>query len=191
MSKPEREASPRVGPGAARGWVAGERLVVGLLALAVALGLFAVWFQWGQTRRCLDFLGPEAARRIQTADRVELWSLTSSGGRVAAARVLDVSKAPGLVHLRRGLVEDGNYAWQSDAGAGPVGRRPPAAWDVAIAFVERSPPATTILAFDLDDGAAMTLVGRRGHVPLGRIGPGLRRWIEAVSPTFFAEKSAF
>jgi len=190
----------------------GGWLVLGLVALATGLGVFAVWFQWGQTRQCLAFFGPVAARRIQSAARVELWTLAAEGDRLRAVERLDVSQAPGLVHLRRGLIEDVNYRWEEpileeprnvpershrpvQAGDQPVplrrGRLPAAAWDVAVAFCEPAPdpqprPAkagmptntATILAFDLDRGGAMTVVGQPGRVPLGRLGPGLRTWVE-------------
>lgn len=198
MSQSSR-APLEVGQAAGSVRLSGEKLVVALVALAAALGLFAVWFQWGQTRRCLALLGPEAARRIQTARRVELWPLTTEGGRIVATERLDVSAAPGLVHLRRGLVEDDNYRWDGQTTSGPtsgptsgrLGPLPAAAWDVAIAFADDDSAPATILAFDLAENGAMTQVGRPGRVMLGRIGPGLRRWLTAAVPGFSPEKSAF
>ena len=169
--------------------------MVGLLLLATGLGVFAVWFQWGQTRRSLDFLGPVAASRIQEAAIVELWSLVPADGRLRGVDRLDISRAPGLVHLRRGLVEDVNYSWPvtGDAGAGAGEARLPAgAWDVALAFRDASDAAdATILAFDLDGSGSMTLVGHAGRVKLGRLGPGLRRWIETTKAGFSAGKSGY
>jgi hypothetical protein len=128
--------------------IPGTWLVAGILAMAIGLASFAVWFQWTQTKRCLAFFGPDIATAIQTAPRVEAWKLSSTGdaGRVLAVSRVDVSKAPGLVHLRHGLVEDSNYTW-SAVGAG---RRPTESWDVALAFfaAETSRP-TAVLAFDL------------------------------------------
>ena len=116
----------------------GTRLVLGLVLLALGLAAFAVWFQWGQTRRCLAFYGPAAARSIQAAPRVELWSLAADRGGVRAEARLDISRAPGLVHLRRGLIEDVNFRWndvRQEGGADPArGRLAPAEWDEAIAF---------------------------------------------------------
>jgi len=174
-------------------------LVLALLLLAAGLGLFAVWFQWGQTRRCLAFFGAEAARSIQSAPRVELWSLTADGERIRATRRRDVSEAAGLVHLRRGLVEDFNFDWPAGdqtAGGRSRGALPPAAWDAALAFSDgRGAPPAVIVVFDFDGdrdgGGAMTVVGRPGRVPLGRIGPGLKRWIEATEPGFSRQKSGF
>jgi hypothetical protein len=176
----------------------GTRLVLGLVLAGVGLALFAVWFQWGQTRRCLQFFGSSAARRIQVAPRVELWSLAADGTTVRASSRLDVSRAPGLVHLRRGLIEDVNYRWDAD-GFRPAGPLPAEAWDDAIAFFDAAAgdAGVTVVAFDLDgpDGsgrqAVATVVGRAGRVALGPLAPGLRRWIEATKTSFHSEKSGF
>lgn len=164
-------------PVPAAGPTRGTLLVVGLLGLAVALGAFALWFQWRQTQGCLRFFGPEVARAIQAAPRVELWTLSAPGGRPSAGDVLDVSRAPGLVHLRRGLIEDVNYRWDS----APMSPLPPDAWEQAIAFF---PDATgdpaAVLAVDLDDGGWLTVVGRPGRLALGRLRGGLATWLDAT-----------
>ena len=157
----------------------GSLIVVGILATAVGLASFAVWFQWSQTKRCLAFFGPEIATAIQAAPRVEAWSLRPDGidGRVFAVSRADVSKAPGLVHLRHGLVEDSNYAWSAAA----TGRRPSGSWDMALAFFAAGASRpTAVLAFDLEDDGAVTVVGRPGSVGLGRLGPGLKDWLTAT-----------
>lgn len=167
----------------------GSLIVLGILAMAAGLAAFAVWFQWTQTRRCLEFFGPEIATAIQTAPRVEAWRLSPNGtpdgsrGRACATSREDVSQARGLVHLRHGLVEDSNYAWSSR----PVGPRPTGDWDVALAFYNVTPspsgPASqpaAVLAFDLEGDGAVTVVGRPGSVVLGRLGPGLRDWMAAT-----------
>jgi hypothetical protein len=163
--------------------VAGGRgLVLGLLGLALALAVFAVWFQWRQTRRCLAFYGADAARAIQGAPRTELWKLAvdSASGRVVATEQRDISSARGLVHLRRGLVEDANFAWGSGA-AGPLA---PGDWDEALAFYSDPAKApVAIVAFDLDGSGWATVVGRAGRAPLGRLRRGLRTWIDATRAT--------
>ena len=167
----------------------GTAVVLGVVLLAAVLGVFAVWFQWGQTRRCLAFFGPEVARQIQAASRVELWrlELAASGLRVAARQ--DVSAAPGLVHLRRGLIEDVNYHWPYPAAGGEVADRlDPSAWGMALAFwdhdrdlkdSETGPPAA-VLALGFDAPASLTVVGRPGRVAMGRLAPGLRKWVDAT-----------
>jgi hypothetical protein len=176
----------------------GHWLVLGILLVAAGLGAFAVWFQWGQTRRCLAFFGSDAADRIQNAPRVELWTLAAEGGIVRATDRLDVSQAPGLVHLRRGLIEDVNYAWAvsapatGDAAPAASGRLTPDSWDLALAFLDQPPgglpeaeaagvgrstlASATVLAFDLDGAGTATVVGQPGRVGLGRLTAALRTW---------------
>jgi hypothetical protein len=163
----------------------GGRLVLGMLVVGLLLALFAVWFQWRQTRRCLDFYGPLAARHIQSAPRVELWEL--DGRPDAPRRRIDITSARGLVHLRRGLVEDANFIWPAfrwsataDATAGGP------AWDVALAFFE-SDAATepgTLLLIDFarspDRGGRLAVAGRPEAAGLGRLHRGLWQWIEAT-----------
>jgi len=157
--------------------VPGGLIVMTLLLLAIGLGVFAVWFQRDQTRRCLAFYGPEAARRIQSAPRVELWQLENGDDGLRAVARRDVSQAPGLVHLRRGLIEDFNYAWQQpqDGGSEPL---PGQAWDRALVFHDGLAAEGTVVAFDLDDAGAVTVVGRPGRVGLGRLRAGLATWLD-------------
>jgi len=157
----------------------GRAVVTGIVLAAAALAVFAVWFQWRQTRRCLAFYGVAAARGIQAAPRAELWTLAVDPAtrRLVATDRRDITAARGLVHLRRGLVEDANFAW------GPPGSAalPPDAWDEAIAFFpegDQSPVA--VVAFDLDGAGWATVVGRPGRVSLGRLRAGLRTWVEAT-----------
>lgn len=193
-------AKPGAAPGAspAVGSAIGTRLVLGLVSLALGLAAFAVWFQWNQTRRCLAFYGAAAARSIQAAPRTELWALAADGPGLRVASRLDVSRAPGLVHLRRGLIEDVNFRWGYSDGS-PAGgdagedKLPPGSWDEAIAFfatADASTPAA-VVAFDLDEPGFATVVGRPGRIGLGPIAPGLRKWIEATRSGFLSRKSGF
>lgn len=165
----------------------GIRLVFGLVILGISLASFAIWFQWHQTRRCLELYGSSVARRIQTAPRVELWEplaghvFGSTAGegeqapRSGAALRFDVSRARGLVHLRRGLVEDANFDWAKRDASG--------LWDAALAFYDRSDDAepAALLAFDFDSaGGTLTLVGGGEPVGLGRLEKGLRAWLTAA-----------
>lgn len=159
----------------------GAWVVTAILLIAAFLATFALWFQWRQTRRCLAFYGPEAAGRIQAADHVELWDL-GPGAEPAALgplRARDISGAQGLVHLRRGLVEDANFSWAERSSDSPPNRE----WDVAIAFGSGSHPddGRTVLVVDLDAaGGAIAVEGRAGELRLGRIGPALRTWLADI-----------
>jgi hypothetical protein len=166
----------------------GRLVVVGMLGLGAALALYAVAHQREQTRRCLGLFGADAAKAIASAAHVELWRLRPTGrdGRLEAVTRRDVSRAAGLVHLRRGLVEDANYTWPT--GPVPEARLPPAAWDWALVFADGEAASEAgepiLVVLDLPAGPSppgdagwLAVVGRAGRVRLGRIGPGLERWI--------------
>ena len=172
---PSQTASAR-----AEGPSRGTWLVAALLLLGLAAAITGIWFQWQQTRRCLEFYGPAAARRIAAAPMVELLLMQPGAepGRLVARSRIDISKAPGLVHLRRGLVEDANFSWQSSGGAVQE-RLPLESWDVAFVFTE--PLGRTTLVIDLDPaGGSLAAVGQPGRIGLGRIGPGLEKWIRST-----------
>ena len=169
----------------------GTWLVSGLLLLGLAAAITGIWFQWQQTRRCLAFYGPASARRIAAAPAVELLLVRAGKGpgQLVAQTRIDISKAPGLVHLRRGLVEDANFNWQASGGAVPE-RLPLDGWDVAIVFIETggtrsaaepTDQGRTTLVIDFDpSGGSLAVVGQPGRIGLGRIGPGLEKWIRST-----------
>lgn len=164
----------------------GGLLVMGLLLLGIMAATLAIAFQRGQTERCLAFYGTDAAAAIARAKHVELWRLAEENGRLTAVGRTDISTAKGLVHLRRGLVEDANFNW--DAGS-PAGDRLPAeTWGWAMVFAESAAAAAgdggTRLVLDVGDddrSGWISVVGQGGRVGLGRIGPGLATWIEATT----------
>ena len=159
----------------------GRSLVVGLVLLGLVAAATGIAYQRLQTRRCLDFFGPEVARLVASAPRVELLTLAPGAGpgRLVATAVRDVTNAKGLVHLRRGLVEDANFAWvESD---GPR-RLPDGAWDLAFVFSDpAAPTARATLVIDLDEHTgSVTVLGKPGRVGLGRIGRGLAKWVGSL-----------
>jgi hypothetical protein len=184
----------------------GGLIVMGLLVLGLLAAGIAVAYQRGQTRRCLAFYGPAAAAAISRAPTVELRRLAPGGeaGRLLARGPLDISRAKGLVHLRRGLVEDANFVWPSSAGltdeavgAGPAGgpadRLPAAAWDWAMTFsaTRRTPgggplPPPVTLVIDLEpqpDKAALSSSGEpalAGHLAI--VGRGGRVRLGRIGP---------
>jgi hypothetical protein len=179
-------------PGRTPGTPPGTWLVGGLVLLGVVAACTGVWFQRHQTRRCLAFYGPAAARRISAAPQVELLLVQpgTAPGRLVAHTRLDVSTAPGLVHLRRGLVEDANFGWPAPAGDAPR-RLPLEAWDAALVFTEPGGGeaaaqsgdqgrTTLVLDFDGTSGGGLAMVGEPGRIGLGRIGPGLEKWIRST-----------
>ena len=166
-------------------------LVIGLLALGLLAAGIGVWFQWQQTRRCLAFYGTRATEQISKSPFVELWQLKplSGGrytGRLEAVLVEDITDAKGLVHLRRGLVEDANFQWVEK---GNTERAPLAdsAWDLALVFFDskqKNEPERTVVVIDFGENsqkANLTVVGRPGRVALGKMGKGLKTWVESTA----------
>jgi len=159
----------------------GTTVVAGMLAAAVGLAAFAVWFQWRQTRRCLDFYGGDVARLVQAAPRVELWRLAPAAGPSAPEprERIDVSRAPGLVHLRRGLVEDANFVWNA-----PRARGVPQTWTSGLAFFGEPGAAPAVLLFDTSKEApAVAVAGRSGFLVPGPIAAGLDKWLAEANAT--------
>lgn len=164
----------------------GSILVLGLIGIGVVAAGIGIWFQWQQTRHCLAFYGVDTAGRISRAPRVELWQLkspTASGhtGRLIAVHRLDVTTAKGLVHLRRGLVEDANFDWKETVVSEPL---PDAAWDVAFVFADVTGEKGSLLAVDFGsdvEPAQLTVLGRPGRVVLGKIAKGLRDWVDSTA----------
>ncbi len=172
--------------------VPGSILVIGLLALGVFAAGVGVWWQWQQTRRCLAFYGIRTSERISKAPRVELWrfkrpSDSRHTGHLSVNRVQDITEAKGLVHLRRGLVEDANFKW-FERGRSELGPLPDAAWDVALVFYDTNNPDSTrrraVIAIDFGENpkeANLTVVGSPGRIPLGKMAKGLRTWVESTA----------
>ena len=177
MTQPLSQRSPAGAPRSS-----GSRVVVGLLAMGCALAAFALAFQRRQTDGCLGFYGSAVARAITVAPHVEVWHLAagSTPGRPVAVDRCDVSGAPGLVHLRRGLVEDANFDWRPPAQQ----RLPAEQWAAAIVFspAPGARPAAMLAIGFAPEGGALCVVGQPGRVGLGRLERGLRKWVEATCP---------
>ena len=165
-------------------------LVIGLLALGLLAAAIGVWFQWQQTRRCLTFYGTRATEQISKSSFVELWQLKPLSndrhtGRLEAIRVEDITEAKGLVHLRRGLVEDANFRWVEKGTTEHV-PLPDAAWDLALVFSDSQQTNVskqTVVVIDFGKNPQegnLTVVGRPGRVALGKISKGLKTWVEST-----------
>ena len=178
---PSGSQAPHAPPAAT---AVGTRLVIGLVLLGIAAAATGIWYQRGQTRRCLAFYGADAARRITAAPRVELLQIaaTAAPGRLRAVGSREITTAKGLVHLRRGLVEDANFKWDDEADGAPSVRLPAEAWDFALVFSDPAAGAgaTMTLVVDFDDrGGHVAVVGRPGRIGLGRLERGLKKWVGA------------
>jgi hypothetical protein len=111
----------------------GKLAVLAMLALALAAAAFAWWWNVQSKRQSLAFFGPEAARLIGKAPKVELVSVELDAETPAMPRGSDehisigdqhftvrsrhdVSQAQGLIHARTALLDDASFEWQSPPG---------------------------------------------------------------------------
>ena len=91
--------------------MSGRRVIAFTLVLCVSLVVFALWQRSQHTARIRQFWGGQGAHLIQYAPQVQLQS--------GADRIdwLELSAAPGLIHLRATLVDDRYYVWPSRAAS--------------------------------------------------------------------------
>jgi hypothetical protein len=129
----------------------GAILVTLLLTAGLAAAIAAVWNQYRQTHRALEFWGAEIAQTIDNAPDVELIDLrpprdnpeTGAQGPTDRSRQADISRAPGLIHFRRSLLEDANFDWATEPALAPGDF-----WDFAVRFWSNDRTVTVL--FDLD-----------------------------------------
>ena len=134
----------------------GKVVILSIVAVALLATGFGIWFQRQKTYLVLQWLGPDAARCISRAEQVfflefpseapqgEFSSATSiiiADKEVAIIRRMEVTKEPGLVHLRHALTQNASYQWQAPNSANGD-------WEFALQFVYRS--QTSTLLFDLN-----------------------------------------
>ncbi len=100
----------------------GKLVTVGIVLVAVAAASTAWWYSSVRGKHALAFWGGPAAFLIRTSEWTELWRFADAGddapasvvsGSVGKSNVerFDVSRAPGLVHLRQALISDASYDW--------------------------------------------------------------------------------
>jgi hypothetical protein len=103
----------------------GTLVVVSMLLVAALAAGFAWWVNFNRGREALAFYGPEAARLIRTAPKVEILVLAESTDAAAVAndwtesglpieRRIDISGARGLLNARTSLLSDASYEPESD-----------------------------------------------------------------------------
>ena len=161
---------------------AGSLLVLAILLFGVGAAIVAISYQRTQTQNCLEFYGPKVSRHITKAPVVELWklSLDHSAHHLLATQKCEITNTQGIVHLRRGFVEDAGFRW---GVIGPPERLPMEIWDYAFVFSDPKLDEQIAVVVNLDaQGGWMAVVGQPGRVALGRLGKGLQDWIQDVNP---------
>lgn len=134
----------------------GTKLVVALGMLALAFGVGSWWYRFESAHRTTQFWGPEGAELIVEPGQViafrlqpligeeseEEKLLPQLSGEYAVDSRFDLTKAPGLVHLRHALTSDSNYIWEESAPA-------PSTWRWALQFGDADQPLLVLLTDDL------------------------------------------
>ncbi|HEV3021537.1 MAG TPA: hypothetical protein VGX76_03695 [Pirellulales bacterium] len=163
------------------------RLIEGKHAILVvfAIGLIGAvgswWYHRTAQRRVLEFWSPEAAALIVNAPRAEALRLApaEAGGddgqdvdfgglHFAVIERVDVSRAPGLIHLRQGLLHDGSFDWPAPSDD----CRPQ--WDYALRFSADERSATVLVAFNC---RRVKLAGSAREVAIAPLAAGLERFL--------------
>jgi hypothetical protein len=144
----------------------GKYIVLAVLLLAVLLAVGNMAYQTWSARRAIAHWGHDAAQLILTAPRVDVLRLRSSSLPLDAAATVDATHARGLLHVRRGLVNDALYAWDSP----PVNPT----WHYALRFRDGDAECTLLLdsqcltmaAFDNPDRPLSIRRNESGASPL-------------------------
>lgn len=137
--------------------IEGKYAILAVIVIGLAGAIGGWWYRSQLQRRAISLWGREAAELMQRAPHAELLKLASQSDEVErdaenslsfgdaqlgiAARI-DVSQAPGLVHLRHSLISDQSYVWSAPLDA----CRPH--WPYALRFADEKHSATLLIDFD-------------------------------------------
>ncbi|HEV3003452.1 MAG TPA: hypothetical protein VGX78_03280 [Pirellulales bacterium] len=161
------------------------RLIEGKHAILVvfAIGLIGAvgssWYHRTAQRLVLEFWGPEAAILIVDAPRAEALRLAPAadddgpdvdfgGAHFTVIERVDVSRAPGLIHLRQSLLHDGSFDWSAPSDD----CRPQ--WDYALRFSRDEHVATVLVAFNC---RRLKLAGSAREAGIAPLAAGLERFL--------------
>ena len=163
----------------------GKLVIFGIVAIAIASAAVSWWFRYSTTHRAAEFWGPQTARLIRDAPIVKLYQmnpptqsrqssrdavdfLNSTSGR-------DVSKTPGLTHLRKALLEDRSYRWPAQ----PI--RPGDRRQWALRFAE-SPSGEGLILWFSPDWQYVRSAEREKIVSCEPIADGLAEMLGELAP---------
>ncbi len=157
--------------------VSGKLVIITILIAAVGAALGGWVFRYNATHRAVEFWGPEAALAIRDAKKVSLTQVSrdKEGYRLASFTV-EVSDAPGLMHLRAALLEDRSFEWpaEEEDNVSPFGNDIPFGWELKFA---RDTTRNVTVYFSPDFKRAYNFLdGRRcRHVSCAPIAAGLKQ----------------
>jgi hypothetical protein len=87
--------------------VTGKYLIIGVFAVALTAAAMSWWIRYDTTHRAAEFWGAEASTLIRDAPHVSLVVNPQKSDK----KIIDVSHARGLLHLRSALLEDHSFVW--------------------------------------------------------------------------------
>ena len=163
----------------------GKLAVLSILALAVALAGFGLWWNVTGGQRTLEFWGREAgARIIDPEAKVELlWlapadpasqeRLDIDGRSFTVTAQADVTGARGLVHARHSLLEDASFDWGTPAVE---------ISDYALAVRFRGDGGTTTVAFDFAHEQVVCVESGHAAKVAPKIAAGWKTFAQRHSP---------
>jgi hypothetical protein len=136
--------------------VSGKWMILSVFGVGIAMAVAAWTFYYLQQRGPLKFWGSSVALLIKNAPTVEAWRLVDAeepagdskeveiisvgSQRLRIAERKDVSKAPGMSHLRNGFLYDRCFAWDQPAPQEAW------SWQYALRFSDGKSEATVLLA---------------------------------------------
>jgi hypothetical protein len=154
---PPTADSPAPLPQSAETGASGKVLIIGILTVAFIAAGGSWLFRYNATHRAAEFWGPQVAQLIRDAPLVEFRKLSPPLEPMLPAResgqlepdltgpeLINITTAPGLVHLRNALVEDRSFDWQAPP---PESKDANDGWQYALVFREDSTRAGAILLF--------------------------------------------
>lgn len=185
----------------------GTLVVVAIIAVGGAMAGFAWWFQRQQTYLALEFWGAEESAAIRAGHRVLLSKLTPRPRDadfqpkevfpfpVDFVDTVDVTKAPGLVHMRQALLENVSFDFspsppRSDLPQGTFGAELRNC--IAVAAPDDFQPTYMLVFMDEHNevvvNAYFDFEANRVHFSQGQREAGLTKRLTSGLPKFFAEQ---
>jgi hypothetical protein len=140
---------------AQRTQLSGKLVILGIVGAALAAAGTSWWFRYSATHEAAVFWGSARSHLIRSAPVVKLFRLDTS---TESSTVLedehaaldfigeaDITKAPGLLHLRSALLEDRSFRWPETTTDTDVQR-----WQWALFFHHPSHRQMATLLFSRD-----------------------------------------
>ncbi len=136
----------------------GSKLVLGIFGLALIAAVLSWWYRYESAHRSTSFWGPHFAELIARPSEVTAFGLADEQSKEALDEFpiidrtyyrqlpRDLTKAPGMVHLRHSILTDGNYNWENPASTDD--------WRWCLQFTDGGVTATLLFNDDF------TILGR-------------------------------